>query len=892
MLLPSHPSANRLMKFGRIKLFVLSTFAMCLFWQTTFSQENLKPEHEKFFESKIRPALVKYCYECHSIDSGMTRGGLLVDTRDGLLQGGESGPSIDFESLNDSLLLSAVNYDAYQMPPDRQMPASVVAEFEKWFEMGAPDPRVREKIVVTTNIDVEAGKSHWAFQKPVADTSQSIDTIVSQGQKSTGTQPVEAADPAILLRRLRFDLTGLPPSIEEITTFAADWKSNSQHALKSKVDELLASSQYGERWGRHWMDVARYAESSGNGNFTYPHAWRYRDFVIDAFNKDTPYDVFITQQLAGDLMPAKTDQQWQENLIATGFLAIGIKDHGERNPRLFNMELIDEQIDTTSQAFLGLTVSCARCHDHKFDPIPTVDYYSMAGIFESTDTFYGTVFGQQNHQPRKLLELPLSDAKATTQTLSIREIQAIKDQIDSVKTEMQTIRRESRKPGGKQPAQNQMVSFRNQIARLEGRLKTVNDEGEPYTFGMGVQDGKPVSSFVLLGGDVEKKAQQVDRGFLQVLDEVPSDSIGSNSSGRKELAKWIGSEENPLTARVMVNRIWMHLLGTPLMESPNNWGLTSQPPTNPELLDRLAVGFMENGWSIKTVIREIVLSDTYQRAATFDADNFEIDPDNKTLWRANPRQLDAESLRDAMLAASKLLKTERPLASEVSGFGDAKIGRMIDRDSFSPLNLHRSVYLPIVRDALPESLWLFNFADPNATQASRNATNVPAQSLYLMNSDYVTYLSQQMAVELLREHSSTAEQVRAAFLTMFGRFATGEEIKLSQQFFKTFKPVPTKPVPISDQAKTNERSFPNRRRGQGDRQRGPMGRNGMNQNRNQNFGGRQRAMDEMANDAQPRRQRGGTKTAQIPKLKLNEEQQVLAAFCQSLMASAEFRILD
>ena len=875
------------MQFCRIKLLILSTLCLCLFWQTAFAQENLSSEHEKFFESKIRPALIKYCYECHSIDSGMTRGGLLVDTRDGLLQGGESGPSIDLEDFEDSLLLSAVNYDAYQMPPDQQMPASVVADFEKWFEMGAPDPRVREKIVVTTSIDVEAGKSHWAFQKPVADTTQTIDSLVSQGQKNAGTKPVAAADPATLLRRLRFDLTGLPPSVDEVMTFEEDWKSAPQDTIESKVDELLASPQYGERWGRHWMDVARYAESSGNGNFTYPHAWRYRDFVIDAFNKDTPYDVFIEQQLAGDLMPAKTDQQWQENLIATGFLAIGIKDHGERNPRLFNMELIDEQIDTTSQALLGLTVSCARCHDHKFDPIPTVDYYSMAGIFESTDTFYGTVFGQQNHQPKKLLELPLADAKATTQSLSPREIQEIQDRIDSVREEMQSIRRESRKPGGKQPAQNQMVSFRNQIARLEGSLKTVNSKGEPYTFAMGVQDGQPVSSFVLLGGDVEKKAQQVDRGFLQVLDDVSADSINSKSSGRRELANWIGSEDNPLTARVMVNRIWMHLLGKPLMESPNNWGLTSQPPANPELLDRLAVGFMKDGWSIKSMIREIVLSDTYQRGSSFNADNYKLDPENKSLWRANPRQLDAESLRDAMLSATNLLKTERPLASEVSGFGDAKIGRMIDKDSFNPLNLHRSVYLPIVRDALPESLSLFNFADPNATQASRDATNVPSQSLYLMNSDYVTYLSQHMAVKLSNEHPSTAEQVGVAVLTMFGRFATREEIRLSQHFFKSFKP-----SPIKDQAKNNERFPVNQRRGQSERRRGRMGQNGMNQNRNQNLGAMRKGMGAMASGNQPRRQRGGPKHASIPKLKLSKEQQALAAFCQSLMASAEFRILN
>ena len=896
--------------------------------QTAVAQEGISSQYEQFFESKIRPALIKYCYECHSIDSGMTRGGLLVDSRDGLLQGGESGPAIDLNDYEASPLWTAIHYEDYEMPPSEPMPQNVIDDFEKWFEMGLPDPRVRKAIVVANTLDVASGKSHWAFQLPVADAGQSIDEVVNSKQSQGGTEPVDAAPPATLLRRLNFDLVGLPPTVQEIQAFTQQYKNNPQAAVRSKVDQLLESPQYGERWGRHWMDVVRFAESSGNGNFTYPHAWRYRDYVIDAFNKDTPYDQFIAQQLAGDLLPAKTDRQWQENLIATGFLAVGIKDHGERNPRVFEMELVDEQIDTTTQAFLGLTVSCARCHDHKFDPIPTVDYYSMAGIFTSTDTLYGTVFGQQNHQPRKLLELPLKDKTSTTKSLSTTEIEETKQRIQEIKDEVRMIRAKASRPGGEQPQQRQMVAFRNQIARLEGMLKTVDNSGKPFTFAMGVQDSEnPSDTEVLLNGDVEKKAQVVPRGFLQILSDVPSKTIATSSSGRRELADWIGSDKNPLTSRVMVNRIWMHLLGTPLVESPNNFGVTAQSPSNPELLDLLAVKFVAADWSVKSLIREIVLSDTYRQSTAFDRSNDKIDPDNKTYWRANSRQLDAEALRDAMLAASALLEPKRPLASEVSAMGDGRMGRLFDKNSFDPTNVNRSVYLPIIRDDLPEALALFDFADPNATQGRRETTNVPSQSLYLMNSDYVTYVSQQMAINLSENYRSPVDQVMMAFLKLYGRVPTGEEVNLSKQFFRTFDVavVETKRTPASGESRASARRSVGRNNGRqnansqrrqqmisrrmrmaqnrGDRDTNLQGR--MNdprsiEMRKQNpMRGRRRpeAMDDGkgmsgGNRGGGRGQRRGLSAAKIPKLDLTTDQQRLAVFCQSLMASAEFRILD
>jgi len=503
----------------------------------------------------------------------------------------------------------------------------------------------------------------------------------------------------------------------------------------------------------------------------------------------------------------------------------------------------------------------------------------------------------------------------------------MRDQIKAIQNEVRSLRI-AQQQSGEQPDQRTMVAKRNQVARLEGILKTVDEKGKPFTYGMGVQDGEPVNSHVLMLGDVEQKAQLVERGFLEFLSDVPTEEIKPNSSGRRELSHWIGSKDNPLTARVMVNRVWMHLMGAPLMDSPNNWGLSSQPPANPELLDTLAVKFMDQDWSVKKLIREIVLSQTYQRASTFDKENYKTDPDNKTLWRANPRQLDAESLRDAMLAVSSLLNTERPLGSEIAKVGDAKIGRIVDKSSFEKLNVHRSVYLPILRDSVPESLALFDFADPNSPNSKRETTNVPSQSLYLMNNDYVTYLSQHMAIELSKEHKTTIDQVRHAFLTVYGRVATKEEIKLSGEFFKRYSQVAVAlPGDVDESETTSSRrkrieSFRNQRLRRGMRPDGaqlsrptdgpfqfvssPVGVQGKQDKAKQKQGAEQsnRATQRLERmkramgmqDSTDRAERGARLAAkmnsQLPKLKLSKDQQILAVFCQSLMASAEFRILD
>lgn len=377
-------------------------------------EQKLTPEQLDFFETKIRPVLIENCYRCHSASEQSVRGGLSVDNRDALLAGGESGAAIVPGDLENSILWHAINYRDYRMPPRGKLPAAVIADFKTWIEMGAPDPRVNQGAVVNSKVtaeDIEKGKSFWSFVEPkkvepVVDKYQDwghtpIDRYVVSKWEEQQVEPNEDCDPNTLVRRLTFDLTGLPPSPEQRAEFLRDWKASPQDAIERLVDELLASEQYGQHWGRHWLDVARYAETSGKeSDVTYPNAWRYRDYVIESFQKDKPYDRFIIEQVAGDLLSVSSDQQWNEHLIATGFLAIGPKSLAEQNPRQFQADLIDEQIDTTTRVVLGLSVGCARCHDHKFDPIPQSDYYALAGIFQAPRLFMVGLAASGTDSPR------------------------------------------------------------------------------------------------------------------------------------------------------------------------------------------------------------------------------------------------------------------------------------------------------------------------------------------------------------------------------------------------------------------------------------------------------------------------------------------------------------
>ena len=422
-----------------------------------------------FFEKKIRPVLTDKCYKCHSEKAEKVKGGLLLDTREGSRRGGDNGPAVVPGNLHESLLIEAIHYGNKDvaMPPQKsggKLPDDVIKDFEKWVQMGAPDPREGGVVAVAKKAETEKGKDWWAFQAPkksavpvVHDAvwpRTDIDRFLLAGLEAKGLKPVADADRLTLIRRVYFDLVGVPPSLDEITAFAQD---KSPNAFATVVDRLLNSPKFGERWGRHWLDVARFAESSGKeSNFAYPHAWRYRDYVIAAFNADKPYNEFIREQIAGDLLPAKNERERAEHEVATGYLAIGAKSQNEQNARQYALDVADEQIDAISQGILGMTIACARCHDHKFDPIPQREYYAMAGIFLSTNTRYGTASGQQNRHPTQLLELPASSGlPVIPKTMSTAEraqketqLAALQKERDQLISERMALRQEGKPENG------------------------------------------------------------------------------------------------------------------------------------------------------------------------------------------------------------------------------------------------------------------------------------------------------------------------------------------------------------------------------------------------------------------------------------------------------------
>ncbi|MEM9282354.1 MAG: PSD1 and planctomycete cytochrome C domain-containing protein [Verrucomicrobiota bacterium] len=814
----------------------------------TKAQSDIPPDQLQFFEDHIRPALEKYCYECHSREENTSRAGLLVDTREDLLLGGDSGPAVVPGDLEGSVLWEAINWQhGLEMPEDEPMPDPVIAHFEEWILMGAPDPReviVSDFESTITQSDIEKAKEHWAFQPPTVERGATIDGIVNKKLQESGLKPNAPADPYTILRRLNFDLIGLPPMAEEIEAFQAAWARGSKAAIKSKAEELLMRPQYGERWGRHWMDVARYAESSGSRSASFPYAWRYRDYVIDSFNQDTPYDQFIREQIAGDLLPVQSDEEWQKNLIATGFLAIGLKHLDQKDPRIFMSDMVDEQIDTMTQAVLGLTVSCARCHDHKYDAIPTQDYYAMAGIFHSTNTLYGTERVAQIHRASDLLLLPILDERIVERGGN-QDMDQLKRDLEAARQRMAEVgnRRDAAMNGNSNAAANQA---RNAVRRLEAEIAGLNPDGSRKTYGMGVQDAdEMVNAHILLGGEIQRPAQQVERGFLQVLGDLNFE-VDEDKSGRMQLAESMSSKANPLTARVMVNRIWMHLLGKPLVATPNNFGTQGLRPENQELLDYLAVRFMYRGWSVRRLIHEIVQTDTYQRSSQYHEQNYGVDPENELFWRANPRHLDAEALRDSMLAVSGRIDLERPLGSQIGERGEGRPAGPID-DAVT----YRSVYLPIVRDQLVDSLKIFDFPDPNQTSASRQQSVVPAQALYMMNSNFVTSQAKDMASKLESESSSLSRQIESAFLQAYGRPATDQELAASELFFENFSFDGRPSTPALESAAAGGK-------GKG------KGKSG----------------------------KGGKGTRGISTGVSNPDNEALAIFCQTLMASARFRILN
>jgi dienelactone hydrolase/Ca2+-binding EF-hand superfamily protein len=744
-----------------------------------------------FFEKNIRPVLIKSCYECHSAEADDLKGGLALDAREAFLKGGDSGAAVVPGKPEESLLIASLRHDDpdLKMPPDKhggKLDDRVIANFTEWVKRGAPMP---EGNTVAVEQKMEARMDHWAFQ-PVTDPPApevknpawprtEVDRFVMAELEKKGLAPVADAEPAALLRRVHLDLTGLPPTAEQAQAFLAD---PTREGLIDTIDTLLESPHFGERWGRHWLDVARYAESSGKEtDFSYPQAWRYRDYVIKTFNEDKPFDQFIREQIAGDLLEAADEKARAELLIATGFLAIGPKSHIEKNPLQFEMDVVDEQIDTVSQAFLATTMACARCHDHKYDPITQRDYYAMAGIFRSTDTKFGTIKLIQNNNPGALVPLPaIASQPDALKPLAPRERTRLENAIaqNAARIAEMTKKREF--------ASSEFVRTRLRLETDRAHLAAYEADGTPKQFATCVLEReKPRDSALLLRGEVQKPGDMVPRGLPML---AKSSAEIAKGSGRKELASWISSPDNPLTARVIVNRVWLHLFGQGIVATPDNFGLSGQAPTHPALLDHLATRFMKEGWSVKKIIRELMTSRVYALSTSHDVKNFDADPDNTLLWRMSPRRLDAESIRDAMLLTAGKLDLTPPTGSAVAMYGEGYVTgvQTQNRGALDQISPHRSVYLPVMRNAPLESLTLFDMAPGSIVTGQRPQTTVPAQSLYLLNSAYVIRMAEFAAQALLTERpKSEPARVKLAYERIFNRAPTDTEIEAALAFVKT-----------------------------------------------------------------------------------------------------------
>ncbi len=804
------------------RLCAIVALSLVMLLDSNAAEKAFTPQQLNFFEKKIRPVLVESCYECHSADE--MEGDLRVDLRAGLLQGGETGPAIVPKNLGDSLLIAAIEYrDDLEMPPDERLSDSVIRDFKRWVKMGAPDPR-SGAMEAPSGKDAEgklSGVDLWSLQ-PIQSPAlpsvkqenwpqSGVDRFLLSKMEEVGVRPVQDASPEALLRRVSFDLTGLPPSLEDVRAFLKD---PSEAAYQKYVDKLLKSPQFGERWARHWFDIARYAESAGSSrDVLMPYAWRYRDYVIDAMNEDIPYDRFITEQVAGDLLDADDQAERDRLQVATGFLAIGSKSLNGGN---IVLDVVDDQIDVIGKAVLGMTISCARCHDHKFDPIPTADYYAMAGIFKSTQTLYG---GSTN-RPKDLgselkVYLPLGNEASLEEAkkyISVekelaklvkkkgvlaKEVQKrLKALPKDWKQQEQALLALLEEEQGEEKISDEQVKLQEKIAafrtsqqeqkNLTGQLKEMKTQEKPSVdWAVGVREGKKIAdSPIHIRGEQKKTGDVVSRGFLSVVKlESEGSKISGKVSGRKELAVWLVDPSQPLTPRVAVNRIWMHLFGKGLVEQVDNFGTTSQPASHSELLDHLAHRFVrELGWSRKAIIREIVLSRAYKLSSLPDGTNLEKDAENQFYWRRQRRRLEAEALRDAMLQAGGELNLERPRASIVTQIGEGEVGRNINAKLLDKPYPYRSVYLPIIRGLVPEFLKVFDFPEPSNPSGTRMTTNVPSQSLFLMNSPFVIEQSEKLSELLIKSSGSDSDRVELMYLRALSRMPKANEIALAEAY--------------------------------------------------------------------------------------------------------------
>jgi Protein of unknown function (DUF1553)/Protein of unknown function (DUF1549)/Planctomycete cytochrome C len=740
-----------------------------------------------FFEAKIRPVLVDRCYQCHSSGSEKVKGGLRVDHREGMVKGGDGGPSVVPGKPEESPLIEAIRYadESLRMPPKTPLSPEQVADFEAWVLMGAPDPRdavPSASVAPSPRMDVEKARTFWSY-RPIADPlipvvkdsawpRNDIDRLVLARIETASLAPVHPADKLTLIRRATFDLTGLPPLPEECNAFLAD---ESPDAFEKVVERLLASPAYGERWGRHWLDLVRYADTAGcNSDFPVPTAYKYRDYVISAFNHDKPYNRFLREQLAGDLLPGEPKETEPERKIATGYLAIA-RRFGS-SPTEFHLT-IDDAIDNIGKAFLGLSVSCARCHDHKFDPIPQADYYALYGILDSAKFAYPGLENARRARDFVALGTP-EDAEILRRHET--EVYSLEGQLRKLNKEKDAPPKENR-PRSKIDAE---------IGEIKGKLKELDSHPPGVVKAYAVAEGSPHDAPLFRKGDPAHPGSVVPRGFLQILggQRLP-ENVAARESGRLELAGWLVDPANPLTARVMVNRIWQHHFGRGLVATPNDFGIRGRLPTNPELLDYLASRFVQDGWSIKAMHRRIMLSRTYQLSAAEDSRAASIDPTNELNWRHDRRRLSAEEIRDSMLAVAGTLDRSPaapfPLPPE-SEFRYTQHVQFVAPESFD--NRRRTVYQIQQRLRRRRILEVFDGADPNATTPDRPLSTTAIQALYLMNDPFVHTRAGELAERVESASTDEGERIASAYRLALSRPATGDEIEAGRAYLADARP--------------------------------------------------------------------------------------------------------
>ena len=701
-----------------------------------------------FFESKIRPVLIERCQSCHSSKAAKLKGNLRLDSREMALKGGDSGPAILPGKSAESRLFKAVEYrDAETaMPPAGKIPAAEIALLKTWIDEGAVWPSATVvKPGKPSGPDPMAGASHWAWQ-PLAKVAppqvrdqarviNEIDRFVLSALEARNLKPSPSADRRTLIRRAYLDLLGLPAPPAEAAAFAKD---TDPRAYDKLIDRLLASPQYGERQARRWLDVARF--SDGLGGFldggALPDAWRYRDWVVQSFNNDLPYDLFVKQQIAGDLLGDP------KAAIGTGFLAVGptYNDDGGDPDSVAKTraETLDDRVDTVTRAFLGLTVSCARCHDHKFDPIPQADYYSLAGVFNNTRNVHA-----RSDTPENLKKI--EEHQRAVRALEVRLNDLSRQGLDPI---TRAIRK----------------------TEVVGELKKLRAAAPPPSpMYHGVADGGTADMAIAIRGDLRKPGAVVPRRFPEILSRQPRQSW-TTGSGRLQLAEAMVSKENPLTARVMVNRLWQGHFGEPLVRTPGNFGTLGEKPTHPELLDWLAARFIESGWSIKALHKTIMLSATYRSASQNNETNFRSDGDNRFLWRMSPARLDVETWRDCVLA--------------VTGELDPTMGGPPAPDILS--SSRRTLYAAVSRngDRFPSDafLRLFDFPSARATVSERPVSTVPQQFLFLLNSPFMEARARAFAGRLQREVAGDAERINRAYELLYARTPEAAERELGLAF--------------------------------------------------------------------------------------------------------------